>query len=342
MFILSITVTMQTVYLIFPIALSFLLTLVFLPIWIRRARTHGLTLVDEQKLDQRSVAGLGGLVIVLSAITGMLGYVGVEVFIRENSPPLLAAVAAILLALVIGLIDDLLGRKIGLRQRFKPIITFLIAIPIMVVNAGVSVMYVPFLGAVNFGRLYPVIIVPVAIIGASNGFNILAGMNGLEAGLGIIVLSTLALIAGMTGAIPAAIIAACMAAALVTFLVFNWYPAKVLPGNTLTYAVGATIAIVAITGNIEKFALLMFIPYFIEFFLKLRGGMAKESLARPLPDGSLINKYEKVYSLNHIAIGILRRVTGKAREWEVVLLLLGFEAVVAAGTLTLFLLPRLG
>lgn len=324
---------MPTIYTIGSIALSFLLTFFVLPYWIRRAKKHGLTLVDEQKPKKTVVAGLGGLIVVFGAGVGMLSYVAVQVFVYKNNQPLvlLAAVTAILIALIIGLIDDLLGRKIGLRQKHKPLLSLLIALPIMVVNAGTSTM-----AGLRLGKLYPLLVVPAGIVGAANGYNMLAGLNGLEAGLGIIILGTLGLIAWSVHESIAALVAACTVVSLLAFFWYNWFPAKILPGNTLTYAVGATIAIVAITGNIEKFALFLFVPYFIELLLKFRGRMQKESLAKPLPDGSLVNKYKKFYSLNHVMIFLLRKIKGKAYEQEATALLLGTELVVAAGTLAVF------
>jgi len=66
----------------------------------------------------------------------------------------------------------------------------------------------------------------------------------------------------------------------------------------MTYSVGALIAIVAILGNIEKFALFLFIPYFLEFILKARGKFKKESFAEVQEDGSLKLK-EEIYGLEH-------------------------------------------
>jgi len=51
-------------------------------------------------------------------------------------------------------------------------------------------------------------------------------------------LSALALVAFITDGVWLAIIAACMVAALFAFLIFNKYPAKIFPGDVLTYSVG--------------------------------------------------------------------------------------------------------
>ncbi len=50
-----------------------------------------------------------------------------------------------------------------------------------------------------------------------------------------------------------------MVGALLAFLWFNWYPAKVFPGDTLTYSVGALVACIAILGDMEKIAVILFI-----------------------------------------------------------------------------------
>ncbi|MDP2841599.1 MAG: hypothetical protein Q8O17_04910 [Candidatus Methanoperedens sp.] len=47
-------------------------------------------------------------------------------------------------------------------------------------------MAFPFLGTLDIGLLYPLLIIPIGMIGASNAFNMLAGYNGLEAGMLIV------------------------------------------------------------------------------------------------------------------------------------------------------------
>ena len=62
-----------------------------------------------------------------------------------------------------------------------------------------------------------------------------------------------------------------MVGALIGFYIYNKFPAKVFPGDILTYSVGALIAGMAILGNFEKIAVFVFIPYIIETILKSRG-----------------------------------------------------------------------
>ncbi len=246
-----------------------------------------------------------------------------------------AAVASILIATIIGMTDDMLGWKIGLRQREKVLLTFFVPVPLMVINAGQNTMTFPFLGTLNIGLLYPLLIIPIGVIGASNAFNMLAGYNGLEAGMGIVILSTLGLIAYSTGNTVAAVIAVTTISALIALLYFNKYPARVFPGDTLTYPVGAIVAIVAIVGNMEKSAVIIFALYYIEFLLKARGKLRPEWTAKLLDDGSLAVR-DKVYSIPHIAILLLRKIKGRAYEYEVVLVVLLLQGVIAMYTLYSF------
>jgi len=330
---------MPTSLTITTVIISFLTTLFILPGWIKVARRRGLTGKDVHKIDQREVAELGGIVVVLGALIGIMAYVATQVFvykIKEPSFYILAATASILIATIIGLVDDILGWKIGLRQYQKAMLSALIAIPIMVVNAGESQMAIPFLGIVNLGLLYPLLIVPGGIIGASNAFNMLAGFNGLEAGMGIIIIATEGFLAWQAGSKTAVIIAACTLMALLAFYIFNKHPAHVFPGDTLTYPIGAIIAIIAILGNIEKFAVFLFTPYLIEGILKLRGKMQKESFGQVLPDGTITNRYEKFYGITHITIAFLKKIFGKAKEQQVTRTILFAQTIIAALTIAGF------
>jgi len=311
--------------------------LLILPYWIKRANTHGLVGKDEHK-EGKEVAESGGVVAVLGAIIGVLFYVALLIFYFNTTDTLvyiLAALCSILLALVIGFADDMLGWRVGIRARDKIFLSLLIPIPLMVVNSGHSIMSLPFFGQINLGLIYPLVIIPAGIIGASNGFNMLAGYNGLEAGSGTIILTTLGIIAWLSGSGWVAVIALSMVAALVAFLFFNWYPSEVFPGDVMTYPVGATIAIVAILANLEKFALCLFLLYFIEFLLKARGRFVPDWKSRLMKDGTLAHK-GKWFTLPHISISILKKLKIKSSEKNVVACLLILQLLIAIGTFSYY------
>ena len=198
-----------------------------------------------------------------------------------------------------------------------------IAIPLMVINAGESTM-----AGISLGLLYPLILVPLAIVGAGTTFNFLAGYNGLESSQGMLVLSALAIVSFITGSLWLSLIAVTMVASLFALWLFNKYPAKVFVGDVMTYAVGAMIACIAILGNMEKIAVFFFIPYILEVILKARGKFEKQSFSKVNKDSSLSPLYKKIYGLEHIAVRLLRKIKGKAYEWEVPIVIGLFQLII--------------
>jgi len=190
--------------------------------------------------------------------------------------------------------------------------------------------------------LYPLLVVPLGVIGATNGFNLLAGYNGLEASMGLIIFATFGFTGLFVGRLWIALIAFIVYACLLAFLSFNWYPAKVFPGNSFSYSIGALVATLAILGDMERIALWLFIPYFLEILLYFRARVIDkmgdvQAFAKPNEDGSLELPYKHVYDTTHLAIWFLKRVKGKVYERDVVLFLIAVQALIAISGVILLL-----
>ena len=326
------------------IFLSFFICFLVMPFWIRKCREVGLLWSDMNKRgNPKNVASSGGIVVVLAFILGVLLYIAFKTFIIKDgvdiSVQIFSLLTVILILGLIGLVDDLLGwAHGGLSARTRVFLGFFAAIPLIVINAGVSTMELPFIGTVTWGIWYPLLLIPLGVSGCAVTYNFLAGYNGLEASQGIIVLSALAYVSYVSGVSWLSVVALCMVAALFGFWIFNKYPAKVFPGDIMTYPIGALIAGIAILGNIEKVAAFFFIPYIIEMVLKVRGKLQKHSFGKPQKDGSLNMPYNKIYGLEHLAIRILKKIkpNKKAYEREVVWLINGFQILVILIGLLLF------
>lgn len=326
--------------LITPLLLGFLITLFFIPFWIKKARQIGLVWKDMNKTKHskdKNVAGSGGICVSFGFVLGVLSYIAIKTFILETNITtieILALLSTILIAGFIGLVDDFLGWVHGgLSIKLRLFLIFCSAIPLIVINAGESRMM-----GISLGLLYPLFFIPLGVIGASATFNILAGYNGLEASQGILILAGLSLVTWVTGSQWVSLISLIMISCLIAFYVFNKYPAKVFPGDVLTYTIGALIATIAILGNVEKIAVFFFIPYIIETGLKLKGKLKKQSFAKVNKDGSLDMPYKKIYGLEHTAIYLLKKIKKdkKVYEKEVVLAINLFQTFIMI--LGLFLL----
>ena len=326
------------------VLISFALAVLSLPRWIRKCKRSDLLWEDMNKFEKtRNIAASGGIVVVMSFILGVLCYIALRTFIFNAIADgginllLFALINVILILSVVGLIDDLLGWKHGgLSARLRIFLAIFASVPLVVINAGTSLINIPFFGVINLGILYPLIIIPIGIAGATTTYNFLAGFNGLEAGQGIIILSFLSLIAYITGNPWLTIVGLCMVAPLLIFYYYNKYPAKIFPGDVLTYAIGALIAGMAILGNFERIAIFIFIPYIIETFLKIRGKLKKQSFGIPQEDGSLEMPYEKIYGLTHLSIFILKKFKKKVYEKDVVYLIFAFQIIICLLSVIIF------
>jgi UDP-N-acetylglucosamine--dolichyl-phosphate N-acetylglucosaminephosphotransferase len=284
------------------------------------------------KYSRQKVSGSGGIVVVLGFLLGVLLYVAYLVFYIDSKVHLVelfALMSSLLILALIGFIDDLLGwQHGGLSRRSRIVLVAIAAIPLVVINAGKSSVAIPFFGTLNLGLIYPFIVIPIGIVGATTTFNFLAGFNGLESGQGILILTASAVVAYLTGSYWLVVIALCMVVALSAFLIFNFFPARVFPGDALTYTVGGLIAILCILGNYEKIAVFFFIPTILEFLLKARGKFIKQSFGKPAAGNFLELNYQKLYSLNHVAIAAMNRLNIRATERRVVFSIWAFQIIV--------------
>ncbi len=308
---------------------AFLITLIAAPVSIRYLRKIGLTDIDMNKKDKPVLPRSGGVIVSIGLFMGIMTYIFIQTFFFMQSANvifLLAAVISIATITFIGFIDDLLGAMTektykGLKQWQKPLLVLPAAIPLMVVNSGIDTMHVPLIGNIHLGLLYPLLLIPVAVVGAGNMVNLLAGFNGLETGMGLVYTGMLGAFAFYHGREIAATIAFVTFASLLAFYFFNKYPSRILPGDSLTYLLGAVLACIAILGDMEKKVIIAAIPFFIEFAFKLRGRLKKQSYGQ-YKDGKIISLYDKIYSLPHIFT-----IKGKFTEKQVVYFMILIELV---------------
>lgn len=106
----------------------------------------------------------------------------------------------------------------------------------------------------NLGIFYVVFIL-FMLVGASNAVNLTDGLDGLSGGLSVIAFIVYGMIAWNTGWLEGyenlAIFCFILVGALLGFLVFNSYPAKIFMGDTGSLALGATLATISILTHRE-------------------------------------------------------------------------------------------
>ncbi len=313
-------------------AVAFAATFLLIPFLIRKLGFAGFVGVDLNKVAKRFskteleklkrtgfrglpvVPRAGGIAMVFGYCTAIL--LSLWLLPVQQLPFLLAGLLAVCLVSMIGIIEDFLP----VRQLWRMFLPVFAALPLIFIGAGNPVMTLPFFGEVNFGLFYFIILVPVGVIAASNLVNLLAGFNGIEAGTGAVIAAALFSIAYMRGEQEAAFLAAALLGVCLAFLFFNWFPARIFPGNSGTYLVGGAVAATVIIGNMEKAGVIVLAPQIIEFFFKATNWFRAENFGVLQRDGTL--KHEgPTGSLTHLAMRL--RLT----EPQITVLFVGVQVV---------------
>ncbi|MCL2800747.1 MAG: phospho-N-acetylmuramoyl-pentapeptide-transferase [Treponema sp.] len=213
---------------------------------------------------------MGGILIIMSVVIAMLFWGNLK------NPAVWITLSAFVLFGAIGFIDDYLKVKKhnseGLPAWAKLIGQFAVAITIVLViyfsgGEEITALYIPFFKepVLDMGWWW----IPFAVllvVGESNAVNFSDGLDGLLAGLLIIVFLTLAALTYISGrfdfstylGIPhipeaAELTVFCLAAAgaCVGFLWFNAHPAEVFMGDVGSLSLGGVIAVISLITKKE-------------------------------------------------------------------------------------------
>ena len=154
---------------------------------------------------------------------------------------------------VLGFLDDIkkfFPKKgnFGLRMRHKLVLESILGFGIgslLYFGLGISILHIPFIGTLNLGALY-ILFATFVIVAFANAVNITDGLDGLAAGSLMISLFGLWLISGSILDVPLSVFIALWLGALLAFLYFNIYPARLFMGDTGSLSFGATFAVIGL------------------------------------------------------------------------------------------------
>lgn len=159
---------------------------------------------------------------------------------------------------LLGLYDDIIkifgykkGGFFGLRMRHKFMVQWLvgfISAGILFFGLGIDFVNIPGLGIVDLGWLY----FPMAaglVVWFANAFDFTDGLDGLSCGLLMICLMAFLVISITVLDQVMGIFISIWLGALMAFLYFNIYPARIMLGNAGGLAFGATLAVIGLLSG---------------------------------------------------------------------------------------------
>ncbi len=164
--------------------------------------------------------------------------------------------AALVVAAVIGLIDDLYSTRVsgqgtGLRMRHRLLISLGIALLgawWFVAKLDWTTLHVPFVGNFDIGYWYIPIFIFI-IVATSHSVNVADGLDGLAGGILLAMFSAFTAIAYSQGRYDLAAFCAVIIGALLAFLWFNIPPARFFMGDTGSMGLGTTLGVIAMLTN---------------------------------------------------------------------------------------------
>lgn len=251
------------------LVLTVLLMPVFIPL-LRRMK-FGQSIREEGPESHMKKTGtptMGGLVFLIAIIATALGVTWYADLLTSEILILLLVLAGFGL---IGFLDDfikvVLKRNLGLTSLQKLIAQIIISVVSFFMLNGTdfdTALTIPFTSvSLELSGIYMLFII-FWLVGFSNAVNLTDGLDGLVAGTASVAFAAFGVLAISQDETGIAIFTFTVAGALIGFLVFNKYPAKVFMGDTGSLALGGALAMVSILLKQELLLLLIGIVFVIE------------------------------------------------------------------------------
>ncbi|MEM1721943.1 MAG: hypothetical protein QXX89_07135 [Ignisphaera sp.] len=232
---------------------------------------------DVHKPYEHFVPCIGGFSLYLGFCTGLYLMFSLNMINRELFTVSMLSVS---IATFIGFLDDING----LRSRWKILLGFLPAIPILVSGCYVPRPWLPFIGHTRIHIIYPLLILLSSTV-YINGANMIDTHNGtLPMFVFTISLFTFLLKLSIHAEVQDIYIALLIVVVIASYLVFNIYPAKLFNGNTGSHLLGSLIFLITVLFRLEFFVILASIPMFLNGFYyisSVKGFIQKEKIDRP-------------------------------------------------------------
>lgn len=253
-----------------PLVISFIFSLILGPIFIPilHKLKFGQNIRKEGPKSHQKKAGtptMGGIIFFISVAATIL------IMGPSFTDPKMINLYSFLAFGFIGFLDDMLKiihkDNLGLKAGQKMILLLIFSVALAVYgykNIGTDIL-IP-LGSgfkLNLGLLYiPFVIIYYAAV--TNAVNLTDGIDGLATSVTIIVLTFFTIVAFKTGQKDVAIFSIALCGALLGFLKYNAFPAKIFMGDTGSLALGGAVGTIALMLKMELWVVIVGLMYVVE------------------------------------------------------------------------------
>ncbi len=200
---------------------------------------------EERKLHTRSIPTIGGIVIFGALIFSYsIWFPETYHYIDKAIVNFKTVISVLTLLFFVGIKDDIIGTAPLKKLAAHFIVGFIIVI---ISDIRIESMHGIF-GIYNLDLWQSYLISIFTYIVIVNAYNLIDGLDGLAAGIGLISSVSFGIFFSYTGNIPLALLSFVLAGALLGFLIFNFSPARIFMGDSGSLIIGAVISLLAINS----------------------------------------------------------------------------------------------
>ena len=247
--------------------------------------------VDEHKPGRPLVPNGYGIYYALACVCFWF----VLVFFGVRERPSLLLATSVLFGSTMGLFDDFSD----LRWRYKAVLPVFAALPYVVLGSTERTSVALFGGSINLGGAFLLVLVPLMVTIVTNSYNQLGGLNGLEAGSGLVVLCGIAVVSSDWVLLSVPII-------VLTLLAYLTFTGKAFIGNVGSFSVGLTLAVASIVENLKLMLLICMLPFILNSILILYANYFLRDCAITYIDENGKLHSDKIRSLRTLLLRFLR------------------------------------
>jgi len=217
---------------------------------------------QKRKIHTKPIPRLGGLVIYFAFLAPFVAFLfyknAVTQVTFDNILQLIALLIGGTLILIVGIIDDIKG----LKPKVKILLQLIATIPIFTFGFYINAIHIP-LGGILYLGIFAIPFTVFWILGSTNAFNFIDGVDGLASGIAFFVSATLFILALTAGNVVNAVRLASIAGATLGFLIFNFHPASIFLGDSGSLFLGYMIGTIAIFGSKSHAIVTILIPILV-------------------------------------------------------------------------------
>lgn len=204
---------------------------------------------DGRHVHRNPVPRLGGVAIFAAVLLALatLPFINnlVTQALRTNSGQLWRILAPATLLFLVGVYDDFRGTNAPVKFTAQALAGLLFC----VMGGRIEALSVPLVGSIELHPVFGYALTLLWIVGISNAFNLIDGMDGLGAGASLFAALVMLVVSLMLGHPLVTIVAVVLCGSLVGFLPYNFSPASIFLGDSGSLFIGFTLAALSVQGT---------------------------------------------------------------------------------------------